>query len=165
MIIEAVITAIAVIAIAYIVNITGIADRGPKRNYLSLRESMDLCNLPVVTFVNNDHKFNFILDTGATENHVSESAMSNMIGEPSDKQIHVQGFTGSAEANQGKFVDLIYRDRIFRTEIFVSPALDQSFAEIKQNLGVQLHGIIGSQFLKEYGYILDFDNLIAYSKK
>lgn len=165
MIIESLITVIAVIAIAYIVNITGIADRKPVKDFLSLKESMDLCNLPVITFMNNGHKFNFILDTGATENHVSESAMSNMTGEPSYKQIQVQGFTGSAESSQGKFVDLIYKNRVFVTEIFVSAALDKSFAEIKQNLGVQLHGIIGSQFLREYGYILDFNDLIAYSKK
>lgn len=165
MIIETIIVILAVVIIAWIVNLFGVGDRKPQFDTISLKESMDLCNLPVVTFMNNGNKFNFVLDTGATENHVSKSAMSNMVGEASDRQIQVQGFTGSAEANQGRFVDLIYKDRVFTTEIFVSPALDQSFAEIKQNLGVQLHGIIGSAFLKEHGYVLDFFDLIAYSKK
>lgn len=165
MIIEALITILVVVIIAMIANWFRIGDKKPKSDIISIKESMDLCNLPVVTFMNNGNKFNFVLDTGANENHVSKSAMSNMVGEASDRQIHVQGFTGSAEANQGKFVDLIYKDRVFTTEIFVSPALDQSFAEIKQNLGVQLHGIIGSAFLKEHGYVLDFFDLIAYSKK
>lgn len=165
MIIEIIIVLLAVCAIAGIMNLFGVGNRKPKFDTISLKESMDLCNLPVVTFMNNGNKFNFVLDTGANENHISESAMSNMVGEASDRQIQVQGFTGSAESNHGKFVDLIYKDRVFTTEIFVSPALDQSFAEIKQNLGVQLHGIIGSAFLKEHGYVLDFYDLIAYSKK
>lgn len=165
MIIEAIIVILVVVIIAGIVNLVGVGDRKPKFDTISIRESMDLCNLPIVTFMNNGNKFNFVLDTGANQNHVSRSAVSDMVGEASDKQIQVQGFTGSAESNQGKFVDLIYKDRVFTTEVFVSPALDQSFAEIKKNLGVQLHGIIGSAFLKEHGYVLDFYDLIAYSKK
>lgn len=165
MIIEALITILVVVIIAMIANWFRVGDKKPKPDIISIKESMDLCNLPVVTFMNNGNKFNFVLDTGATESHVSSSAMSNMVGEASNRQINVQGFTGSAEANQGKFVDLIYKDRVFTTEIFESPALDQAFAEIKQNLGVQLHGIIGSVFLREHGYVLDFFDLIAYSKK
>lgn len=163
MIIETIIVILAVCLIAGIVNLCGVGDKKP--DTISLKESMDLCNLPVVTLMNNGNKFNFVLDTGANENHVSEAAMKNMIGEDSERVLNVQGFTGSAESNCGKIVDLIYKDRVFTTEIFVSPALDNSFAEIKHNLGVQLHGIIGSTFLKEHGYVLDFCDLIAYSRK
>lgn len=165
MILETIIVVLAVALIASLANFFGVGDKKPKYDTISLKESMDLCNLPVVTLMNNGNKFNFVLDTGASETHVSQSAMSNMVGEDSDRQIQVQGFTGSAESNQAKIVDLIYKDRVFTTELFISPALDQSFADIKQNLGVQLHGIIGSTFMKEYGYVLDFDDLIAYAKK
>lgn len=165
MIIETILVIIAVCIIGLIVNLFGVGDRKPKFDTISLKESMDLCNLPVVTLMNNGNKFNFVFDTGATENHVSESAMKNMEGISSDRQIQVQGFTGSAESNGGKIVDLIYKDMVFTTEIFVSPALDNTFAEIKSNLGVQLHGIIGNAFLREHGYVLDFFDLVAYSKK
>lgn len=165
MILEIIITLLVVGIIAGAVNYFEIGNKKPKYDTISLKESMDLCNLPVVTLMNNGNKFNFVFDTGATENHISESAMKNMIGTPSGKQVQVQGFTGSAETNGGKVVDLIYKDRVFTTEIFVSPALDNAFAEIKRNLGVQLHGIIGSTFLREYGYVLDFYELIAYSKR
>lgn len=165
MIIEAIVVILAVCIIAGIVNLIGVGDTKRKADSISLKESMDLCNMPVVTFMNNGNKFNFILDTGATESHVSVSTMSNMIGTDSGRQVHVQGFTGAAEANCSKIVDLIYKDRVFTAELFISPALDNAFAEIKQNLGVQLHGIIGSTFLREHGYVLDFYDLIAYSKK
>lgn len=165
MIIEAILVILVVVIIAGIVNLFGVGDRKSKFDTISLKESMDLCSLPVVTLINNGNKFNFVFDTGATENHVSKSAMANMVGISLDRQIQVQGFTGSAETNGGKTVDLIYKDMVFTTEIFVSPALDNTFAEIKSNLGVQLHGIIGSAFLREHGYVLDFYDLIAYSKK
>lgn len=161
---ELILTVITVGCAAVLVNMIGIADNKYK-NFVSLKESLDLCNLPVITFENNGNKFNFMLDTGATESHISQTAVENMTGESSDRQICIQGFAGDAETSGGKIVDLIYKDRVFTTELFISPALDDTFKEIKQNLGVQLHGIIGNNFLREHGYVLDFYDLIAYSKK
>lgn len=165
LILEIIAAVIGTILVAIIANTFGIGDKKPKYDTISLKESMDLCNLPVITFINNGNKFHFVLDTGSSESHVSESAIANMVGEDSNRSISVQGFTGSAESVNAKVVDLIYKDKVFTTEVFVSSALDSSFADIKQNLGVQLHGIIGSTFMKNYGYVLDFDDLIAYAKK
>jgi hypothetical protein len=39
------------------------------------------------------------------------------------------------------------------------------FGRIKAESGVILHGVIGSKFFNAYKYVLDFDKLIAYSKK
>lgn len=164
MIIETISVILAVIIIAWIINLSGIGDKKPKFDTISIRESMDLCNIPVATFMNNGNKFNFVLDSGSSESHISKSAISNMVAESSGRGVDVQGFNGNEKMNQGMIVDLTYKDRVFTTELFVSPALDQSFAEVKKNLGVQLHGIIGTDFLKEYGYVLDFYDLVAYSK-
>lgn len=164
MIIETIAVILAVIIIAWIINLSGIGDKKPKFDTISIRESMDLCNLPIITFINNGNKFNFVLDSGATESHISESARDKMIAESSGSNLDVQGFNGKEEMNKGIIVDLSYKDRVFSTELFISPGLDISFADVKKNFGVQLHGIIGNDFLKEYGYVLDFYDLVAYSK-
>lgn len=165
MIIETILVIIAVCIIGLIVNCFGVGDRKPKFDTISIREAMDLCNLPVVTFTNNGKKFNFLFDTGATESHISESAIELMEFKESDSTLNVQGFTGSAEACGAKIVELGYKERKFPVELFVSSALDKAFAEIKQNLGVQIHGILGNIFFRDYGYVCDFDGLIIYSKK
>lgn len=164
MIINIILAITGTIIITCLVNL--LLDRkGKIPDSISIRESMDLCNLPVVTFLNNGNKYNFVLDSGANQCHVSEEAVKSMTSEDTDNEVHVQGFSGEAEPNKGKVIDLIYKDKVFTTEVFVSPSLDKSFRDIKKNMGVTLHGIIGSDFLKKYGYVLDFYRLIAYYKE
>ena len=43
--------------------------------------------------------------------------------------------------------------------------MSDAFGHIKKDTGVTVHGIIGSLFFNEFKYVLDFDELIAYSKK
>jgi hypothetical protein len=42
--------------------------------------------------------------------------------------------------------------------------MKEAFGHMKQDTGVTLHGIIGSKFFNKFKYVLDFDELIAYSK-
>ena len=132
---------------------------------MSIKESLDLCDLPVVTMINNGNKYNFILDTGSSDTHISQSALDTMSKVQSENTLNVYGFNGNEKANLGYNLRLGYKDREFRVEAFVSPALDKTFEFIKKDTGVQLHGIVGNKFLAQYGYILDFHKLIVYAKK
>ena len=42
---------------------------------------------------------------------------------------------------------------------------DEIVSAIKNATGVTIHGVIGNKFMQKYKYILDFDKMIAYSKK
>lgn len=132
---------------------------------MSIKESLDLCDLPVVTMTNNGNKYNFILDTGSSDTHISQSALDTMSKVQSENTLNVYGFNGNEKANHGYNLRLGYKDREFRVEAFLSPALDQTFEFVKKDTGVQLHGIVGNKFLAKYGYILDFHKLIVYAKK
>ena len=57
-----------------------------------------------------------------------------------------------------------YKSQKFIDRFYISD-LDEAFGAIKAETGVQIHGILGSKFFAKYKYILDFDSLIAYSKK
>lgn len=132
---------------------------------MSIKESLDLCDLPVVTMMNDGKKYNFMLDTGSTDNHISMVASKLISGVPSENTLNVKGFNGGESKNQGYSIKLNYKDREFHIEAFVSTSLDNTFDWIKKDTGVQLHGIIGNKFLQEYGYILDFYNLKVYAKR
>lgn len=132
---------------------------------ISIKESLDLCSLPIVTFINNSKKFNFLLDTGADRNHISKRALKHIDATDTEYMVETMGFTGDKEENPIKKAIFGYKKNTFEIELTVSPGLDKSFAFIKQRDGVTVHGILGSTFLREYGYILDFDKLEVYSKK
>ena len=50
----------------------------PKVGRISFRESMDLVELPIVTFMNNGKKLNFLLDTGASYSSINEAALEGL---------------------------------------------------------------------------------------
>lgn len=132
---------------------------------MSIKESLDLCELPVVTMMNDGNKYNFLLDTGSTDSHISRKASKLISGVLTDKSLSVHGFSGGESKNQGYKIRLNYKDREFHIETFISSSLDDSFDWIKKEHGVQIHGIIGNRFLMKYGYILDFYDLKVYAKR
>lgn len=157
------IISVALLFILIIVNVWNVLNEPTDK--ISLKESLDLCNLPIVTFTNNNNKFNFMLDTGADRNHISKRALKKLKATDTEYMVETMGFTGDKEANPIKEAVFTYKKNSFEIELTVSPGLDKSFEFIKNRDGVTIHGILGNMFLREYGYILDFDKLEVYSKR
>lgn len=135
-----------------------------EKDKMSIKESLELTQMPVVTFFEGDVKLNFVLDTGSSHSHISKSVAEKLTGEPVD--IDYSFSTGSGSGSCSKMLDVIlrYKNKRFNTSVFINEALDNSFEEVKKNSGVQLHGILGSDFLVKYKYILNFAELVAYHK-
>lgn len=132
---------------------------------ISIKESIDLCNLPVITFKNGNNKFNFLLDTGADSNHMGNKVLKTLEYKDTDYVLETTGFTGDTENNRIKVAVFEYKNRKFEVTFSASAGLDKSFEFVKKSTGVTIHGILGSAFLKEYRYILDFDKLEVYTRK
>ena len=47
-------------------------------------------------------------------------------------------------------------------EEFSIADLDKAFRIVREESGVQIHGILGSRFFEKYKYVLDFKDYIAY---
>lgn len=155
-----------IICVICLIRLTSSRARRPKlENKISLKESMDLCNLPIVTFMHNNKKFNFLLDTGADRNHISCTTEKMIESSDTGYVVSTMGFTGDTEENSIRSALFMYKENTFNIDFSVSAGLDKSFEFIKQRDGVTVHGILGSGFLRDYGYILDFDKLEAYSVK
>lgn len=164
MILEIVGVLLAVIILAIICN--GVEDycRQKKRVCMSFMESMDLVNLPVITFCNEGKKFNFLLDTGASLSMVD----SNILDKLSYKNLD---YSGSVFGIEGKKVEVPYISLsleykgVHYDEEFQVLDMSSAFNQVKAESGVTLSGILSSNFFKKYQYVLDFEKLIAYSKK
>ena len=135
-----------------------------ERGKISIKESMDLAQIPIVTFSEGDTKLNFLLDTGGSHSHISKSAAKLLLGTPVDTDYSYTTSTGSDSISQIVYSVLKYKDEEFKVSLLVNEGLDASFEEVKSSCGVMLHGILGSDFLREHKYILDFAELVAYHK-
>ncbi len=131
---------------------------------MSFKESIDLAELPIVTFYQNDKKFNFLLDTGSNYSHISKKAVALIKGEIIEAKAEVAGIGKSTTSGICK-TSLNYKGAEYNIDLNIGEHLDSAFACIKSETGVTVHGILGNQFFQKYKYILDFNKLVAYSKK
>lgn len=162
MILEIIGVVILVLAVAFIANT--IDDMRKRSNSkISFKEAMDLVELPVVTFYNGDKKLNFLLDTGSNVSYINSSIIPLLVHEKTDKEMNTIGIEGNKVSNQFCKMSVTYKNRVFEEEFSITD-LDEAFSVVKQESGVQIHGILGSKFFERYKYVLDFKELIAYIK-
>lgn len=130
---------------------------------ISFRESMDLTDLPVITFMNNNKKLNFLLDTGSNESYINLPILKDLDYIMLDKSAEMMSIDGSKADTKKCMMKIFYKNNSFET-IFHIYDMESAFSTIKNESGVQIHGILGSLFFQKYKYVLDFDSLIAYLK-
>ena len=133
-------------------------------SYMSFRESMDLTELPVVTFYQGDKKINFLLDTGSNNSLINAYCGLDIEFNGTNVESEIYGINGEKIMAKCAKIKFSYKDFIFDYNFQVCD-LSNTFEAIKKETGVNIHGILGNQFFKEYSYILDFNKLVAYSKK
>lgn len=142
--------------------ITGIlAGIKRKNSEISFREAMDLVELPVITFYNGDRKINFLLDTGSNISYLNKSAVSSLVVEPTGEESNIIGIEGN-KVNCRICKMIIRRKNQEFEEEFSIADLDKAFRIVREESGVQIHGILGSRFFEKYKYVLDFKDYIAY---
>lgn len=142
--------------------ITGILAGIKKKNSeISFREAMDLAELPVITFYNGDRKINFLLDTGSNISYLNKSIVSSLVVESTGEKSNIIGIEGNKV--NCKICKMIIRrkNQEFEEEFSIAD-LDKAFRIVKEESGVQIHGILGSRFFEKYKYVLDFKDYIAY---
>lgn len=158
---EILIILIFIVVFALIVN--GIEDHNKDRTQMSFREAMDLVGLPIVTFYQGDKKLNFLLDTGSNLSVINEAALESIEHETLDRKGSLYGVDGIKRETSFASIGLVYKKNEYREEFQVTN-MQAAIDEIKAESGVNMIGIIGNDFFRRYKYILDFDELIAYSK-
>lgn len=134
-----------------------------KKDKISFKESMDLTDLPIITLYNGKTKINFLLDTGSNLSHINRSYLSNLEYQDLNVEQDTIGMEGSKVTSKVCKIQVFYKENRYEEE-FVASDLDNAFNTIKQESGVQIHGILGNKFFEKYKYVLDFSNLTAYVK-
>lgn len=153
-----------ILAIVIILGVFTIADiKNKNKKTISFKESMDLTELPIITFSNNNTKLNFLLDTGSNISHINSSILNKLNFTTLNREISTVGFTGEIVDSAFCKMELEYKGKIYEDDFSITN-LDDAFGVIKQESGVQIHGILGSKFFERYKYILDFSKLEAYTK-
>lgn len=156
---------ISIVLLAALIT-AGILIYGPKKSVdkISFKETLDLTDLPIITFKHKDLKLNFLLDTGATESIINSNVLDYCDYRELQELRNLSGLDGIQRQTNMVKMELSYNSTVY-PEDFISTDMSETFGQIKAETGVNLHGILGSNFFQKYKYIIDFDKLVAYSKK
>lgn len=129
---------------------------------VSFRETMNLTGLPIVTFRQGENKLNFILDTGA----VSSLIDSRILGKLQYTEIKGNstgyGIDGKVHDMNRVGIVLTYKDKNY-PDVFRALDMSASFDAFKRDYGVTVHGLLSSSFFERYKYVLNYNELVAYS--
>lgn len=162
LILKATIILLVVLVVALIIN--AVEDRNRKTNLLHFGDVINRSGLPVVTFSNGGKKFMFLLDTGSNYSIVNSGSLDQV------EHSVIEGATGEVYGMDGNIVKISYAHIVLESENstfeddFQVVDMSNAFANLKESQGVEVIGIIGSNFMNRYNFILDFKDLIAYTK-
>ena len=148
---------------AWIANMVINSYKGKRINKISFKEALDLADLPVITLRQGNNKINLLLDTGSTESIIIPSVIEHLEYEDTGKSGTIFGMEGNAIDTKYVKIDLMY-NFINYTENFQIVDMSNAFNSIKQSTGVTIHGILGNSFFEKYGYVIDFQEFVAYGK-
>ena len=136
--------------------------RKPNLNKMSFRESMDLTGLPIVTFKQGENKLNFVLDTGAFSSLLDARILDTIEHTPLEGTSVGYGIDGKEHTMERVGLVLSYKDKEY-SDAFRVLDMSRSFDSLKRDYGVTVHGLLSSSFFERYKYILDYNELVAYS--
>lgn len=131
---------------------------------MSFKESLDLAELPVVTFYQGKQKINFLLDTGSNNCIIDSNFLPNIEHTKLNLETSLYGLEGNAQRTSVCTLKMSYKDIEYEYP-YVIQDMSEAFGSIKKETGVTINGILGSKFFNDYKYVLDFDEQIAYTKK
>lgn len=137
--------------------------RQPK-NTMSFKETFDLTEMPIVTFYQGDKKINFLLDTGSNNNIIDEGMLKELKYKTSNAKTNLAGVDGINHTVDVCVLTITYKDKDY-TYPYLVKDMSPIFGSIKKESGANIHGILGAKFFNKFKYVLDFSELIAYSKQ
>lgn len=165
MILEVILIFAGIAALGSIVNIF-MKDKEFPQESISIKKYMP-GDLPVITLTNNGVALNFLIDTGSNISHICSSVTSLMELQYTKSDVNKE-IAGLGALNQGgavcsaKFKDVLSRE--YEIELSISKELEETTKYIKKSTGVEIHGLLGTDFLQNYKYVIDFKTLEVYVK-
>lgn len=166
MILILIITIILVVLLGFVISIhIDNINRANKLKYsMSFYESLNLAGIPVVTFKQGENKFNFVLDTGAFSSVIDKNALPYFRHTELSETATCYDVGGKKVTLNSISADIEYKNTIFK-ETFRVLDMSASFATLKKDSGVTVHGLLSSAFFEKYRYIIDYKLHLAYPNK
>lgn len=126
-------------------------------------------NLPVMALHNKDGKvMNFLLDSGSNVSHVCSEYFTDLnaviLGTYKDGKVSSLGATNiGITMCKATLYDILENE--YNINLSISEQLSDVAKDIEANTGVKIHGLLGTDFLRDNSCIIDFNTLEIYPRE
>ena len=136
-----------------------------REHSISFKESMDLIKAPVITCSIEGINVNFLLDTGSNISYIDSSVINSLNKKNIDTpyisgRIEITSLGGKTVLNSQKIISIQYKDISLKGNFYITE-LSELFDS--SSIGINIGGILGSDFFNTYKYTIDFRKLVAYN--
>ena len=134
----------------------------PRRRDLSY--GLTKVGLPIILARDKDKHLCFILDTGSTCSLIDSTVVEYFkdIVEPVGDYC-ISGIEGTKHKVDMITLPFTFEGQIYKPKFCVRPLLD-AFSGIEEESGIQVHGLLGTDFLLENKCIIDFKECCIYNE-
>ena len=121
--------------------------------------SISKVQLPLIIVKVKEKYICFILDTGSTCSLIDSTVVEYFkdIVEPVG-DYYINGIEGSKHKVDMITLPFIFEGQMYKPKFCVKPLLD-AFKSIEDESGIQVHALLGTDFLLENKWIIDFEKL------
>lgn len=129
------------------------------------KRDLNLHKLPLVSMYEGPVKLKFVLDTGSTDSYIVPSALKNVHYTEDGVNNNPLYSYGSVTdvSNQKISMTLDHEGVLAYATFLVSEVMEETLSQAFPNTTV--HGILGSDFLKKNGYIIDYSDFTIKKRK
>ena len=125
------------------------------------KDTMGESGLPIVSFEQNGKTFNFLLDSGADNSVLDASSLTKLNYVKLEGNRCVYGIDSNPVQTSFVGVKLFSRNHRF---IEVFQVFDvYALKKIADEHNIEVVGVLGSAFLRKYGFLIDYKQLKAYT--
>ena len=119
--------------------------------------------LPIITVEHGDLKLNLLIDSGSDNNIIDSNILDKIDHKEAEysNATHITGVGGTVEIQACSF-SFKCNGEEYKADFLINDFSD-AFTSILEASGIQLHGMLGTDFLQKNNIILDFQNFVAYN--
>ncbi len=135
-----------------------------RSSVISIAENIDKVGIPFVTVSNGERSYNMLIDSGSNISYIDSRYLDNFRVKDLNQTTNTVGAGGTSLKTRHYVISFEFNSIKYR-DMAGAIDLTGAFNQIKEESGIEIHGILGNNFFRYNHFVIDYDRMIFYRVK